>query len=138
VNDDGLNENDAGLGRGWNLVNFAALKNPPEVLAALVYVAATMVLSTLIGFGLIASFRFAYETLVGDIHDRVEVAKVYFPIVVALIGGPILIWRELTAHWAAQAARHQAETGREAHFTTLFTKAVEQLGATRDTTRALL
>jgi hypothetical protein len=32
----------------------------------------------------------------------------------------------------AQATRHQAETGREAHFTSLFTTAVEQLGAVRE------
>jgi uncharacterized protein YjbI with pentapeptide repeats len=55
-----------------------------------------------------------------------------------LIGGPVLIWRALTAHWVAQATGHQAETAREAHFTSLFTKAVEQLGATRDTLKKAL
>jgi len=62
-----------------------------------------------------------------------ELMKLFY--IVALIGGPILIWRAVTAHWAAQAARNQAETGREAHFTSLFTKAVEQLGATREATK---
>jgi hypothetical protein len=38
----------------------------------------------------------------------------------------------LTAHWAAQAARQQAGIAREAHYTDLFTKAVEYLGATRE------
>jgi uncharacterized protein YjbI with pentapeptide repeats len=122
----------ASAGRGWNIVNLASLKTPPEAFVAFVYSASSVILITLIAFGLISSFRFAYETFIGDLKDRVEAAKVFFPVLVALIGGPILIWRAVTAHWAAQAARHQAETGREAHFTTLFTKAVEQLGATRD------
>jgi hypothetical protein len=135
VSDDKQNGEGPLARRGWDLIDIAALKRPPAALAAIVYAAATLIVTPLIIFGLILTFRFAYETLVGDFKDRVEVAKVFFPIVVALIGGPILIWRALTSHWAAQAARHQAETGREAYFTSLFTKAVEQLGATRDTTK---
>jgi hypothetical protein len=84
------------------------------------------------GFGVAASFRFAYESLFGDLKDRVEVAKVLFPVLLALIGGPLLVWRVITAHWGAQAARQQAETAREAHYTDLFSKAIEQLGATRE------
>jgi uncharacterized protein YjbI with pentapeptide repeats len=59
---------------------------------------------------------------------------VFFPVVLTLVGGPFLIWRVITAHLAAIAARDQAEVGRESHYTTLFTKAVEQLGATREVT----
>jgi hypothetical protein len=86
--------------RGWNLLSLNAIKTPPEGFAAFVYVASTLILLPLIGFGLISSFRFAYETLVGDLRGRVEVAKVFFPVIVALIGGPILIWR------AGQAGAH--------------------------------
>jgi Pentapeptide repeats (8 copies) len=50
----------------------------------------------------------------------------------ALIGGPLVIWRAVTAHVQAQAARHQAAIAQEGHYTGLFTKAVEQLGATRE------
>jgi hypothetical protein len=120
---------------GWNVVNLGWLRQPPELLAAIVFIIAFLfILATLVmvGFGLFASFRFAYESLFGDFKDRVEVAKVFFPVLVALIGGPLLIWRVITAHWAAQAARHQAQTAREAHYTDLFTKAIEQLGATRE------
>ena len=86
----------------------------------------------LVGFGLFAAFQIAYETAVGKFTDRIEAAKVFFPILLALVGGPLLIWRVITAHIQAQATRHQAETGREAHYTSLFTKAVEQLGSTRE------
>jgi uncharacterized protein YjbI with pentapeptide repeats len=126
---------DADERRGWKLINFDALRIPPATFAAFVYVIATLIVGTLLIFAIIGSFRFAYETVAGELKDRVEVAKVFFPVMVALIGGPVLIWRALTAHWAAQAARRQAETGREEHFTGLFTKAVEQIGATREATK---
>jgi pentapeptide repeat protein len=122
-------------GRGWRLVKFDILKTPPTALADLVYViAALFVLAVLIlvGFGLIASFHLGYESLVGSFERRIEAAKVFFPILLALVGGPLLIWRVITAHIQAQATRHQADTGREAHYTSLFTRAVEQLGATRE------
>jgi hypothetical protein len=78
----------------------------------------------LVGFGLFASFPIAYETATGKFADRIEAAKVFFPILLALVGGPLLVWRVITAHIQAQATRHQAETGREAHYTSQFTKAV--------------
>jgi hypothetical protein len=53
-----------------------------------------------------------------------------------------VIWRVYTSHIQAQAARHQAQaahhqaqTAREGHYTDLFTKAVEQLGTTREVKR---
>lgn len=125
----------AAQARGWRLVNFDRLKNPPTVVAAAVYVVATvfaLAVLVLVAFGLFASFQIAYETATGKFADRIEAAKVFFPILLALVGGPLLIWRVITAHIQAQATRHQADTGREAHYTTLFTKAVEQLGATRE------
>jgi hypothetical protein len=123
---------------GWRVATLEFLKRPPEALASFVYVVAILfAIAVLImaGFALLASFRFAYESLVGEFSHRVEVAKVFFPVLVALIGGPVLIWRALTAHWAAQAARHQADTAREGQYTDLFTRAVEQLGATREVKR---
>lgn len=45
-----------------------------------------------------------------------------------VIGGPFLIWRTLIAY-------QQIAISREGQFTTLFTKAVEQLGATREVQR---
>jgi uncharacterized protein YjbI with pentapeptide repeats len=121
-------------GRGWR-IGFNVLKNPSIGFSDFIYVIAglfALAVLVLVGFGLFASFQLAYETATGKFADRIEAAKVFFPILLALVGGPLLIWRVITAHIQAQAARHQADTGREAHYTSLFTKAVEQLGATRD------
>ena len=119
---------------GWQLVRFDALKNPPVWIVAPIYaVAALLVLAVLflVAVGLYATFQIAYESVIGELKDRVEAAKVFFPILLALVGGPLLIWRVVTAQVQAAAARHQAEIARDGLYTSLFTNAVEQLGATR-------
>jgi hypothetical protein len=82
VNDEKIRENGRvpTTCRGWNLINLDALKNPPEGFAAFVYVASALVLLTLVSFGLLSSFRFAYETLIGNLENRVEAAKSFFPL----------------------------------------------------------
>jgi uncharacterized protein YjbI with pentapeptide repeats len=136
------------ISRGWRVITFEKLANPPAWLAAGVYaVAALGILFVLymLSLGLIAFFKLGHEIAfapttapapsVGTAVSRSDGAgslTIFFTVLGALIGGPLLIWRVITAHIQAQAARHQADTGREAHYTTLFTKAVEQLGATRD------
>ena len=121
--------------RGWQLTRFDWLKSPPIWFVSPFYDLATLfVLAVviLVGFGLFAAFQLAYETEIGEFKDRIEAAKVFFPIVLALVGGPLLIWRVVTAHVQAMAARKQAETDREGFYTDVFTKAIEQLGATRE------
>jgi uncharacterized protein YjbI with pentapeptide repeats len=117
---------------GWRLLNFERLKKPPEWFAATVYALTMIVCASALLIGLAAFYLFGYMMFTGDNKDRIEAAKVFFPVLLALIGGPVLIWRALTAHWSAQAAQHQAEIAQEGLFTSLFTKAVEQIGATRD------
>jgi hypothetical protein len=120
---------------GWQIISFGGFKNPPVWLAASAYsLAALLVLAVLVlvAIGLFATFQIAYETVVGELKDRVEAAKVFFPILLALVGGPLLIWRVVTAHVQATAARHQADVAQDGLYTSLFTKAVEQLGATRE------
>jgi len=45
---------------------------------------------------------------------------------------PFFIWRLFVGHWAARAAQDQARVAQETARNTLFTKAIEQLGATRE------
>ena len=120
---------------GWQIIDFDAFKNPPVWLAAAVYVLAgllALAVLFLVAVGLFGTFQIAYETVVGELKDRVEAAKVFFPILLALVGGPLPIWRVVTAHVQAAAARHQADVAQEGFYTSLFTKAVEQLGTTRE------
>jgi uncharacterized protein YjbI with pentapeptide repeats len=134
--------------RGWRLAYLERLRNPPRSFAIAVYAIAVIgVLFALymLALGLIAFVKLGHQIAfnpstvpgqsAGTSSPRSDIAgslTVFFTVLGALIAGPLLIWRVITAHIQAQAAQHQAETGREAHYTTLFTKAVEQLGATRE------
>lgn len=57
-------------------------------------------------------------------------------ILAAVLGAPFVIWRTITAHWQAQAARRQSEVAEgnralteDRNLTDRFIKAVEMLGA---------
>lgn len=126
--------------RGWRVINFDALKTPPEGLAAALYVLAVVLffyVVYMIGLGLVAFTQLGHEIVFGSSTTAAVAAggsslTIFFSVLLALVGGPLVIWRVITSHVQAQAARHQAETAREGHYTDLFTKAVEQLGATRE------
>jgi uncharacterized protein YjbI with pentapeptide repeats len=90
----------------------------------------------IIALGVFVFFRLANEIAFSSPGNTGSLTP-FFSALLALIGGPILIWRVVTAHIQAQAARRQAEIAQEGHNTGLFTKAVEQLGATRQVTRHL-
>lgn len=122
--------------KGWHIAKpiWDWLRIPPRYFVISIIVLVLSILLPLMFFGFGALFVFAYDMFEGKLTDRLEAAKVFFPVLVAIIGGPVLIWRAITAHWSAQAARQQASTDREGYYTGLFTKAVEQLGSTRDET----
>jgi uncharacterized protein YjbI with pentapeptide repeats len=142
-----MNDDEASVSdRGWALVDLEALKAPPEWLASSLYAIAVIIaflLLYMLGLGLYAFVRLGHEVAFGasiglDTGNRgsSNSLTVFFTVLGGLIGGPFLIWRVITSHIQAQAARHQSETAREGHYTSLFTKAVEQLGATREVKRS--
>jgi len=56
----------------------------------------------------------------------------------ALLTTPFLVWRLVVGHWSARAAQEQARIAQETARNTLFTKAIEQLGATREERRTVV
>jgi uncharacterized protein YjbI with pentapeptide repeats len=127
--------------RGWDIVDW--LKTPPEELTAFVYLLAVLLIAYLaymIGLGLFAFTKLGHEIASGSVGTSAPAPAagtggsltVFFTVLLALVGGPLAIWRVVTAHVQAQAARRQADIAREGQYTALFTKAVELLGATRE------
>lgn len=136
--------------RGWRVVDFKRLDTPPEWLAATIYVLVALLIAYvlyMIGLGLFAFTKLGHEIAsgswtAGNPGGAASVKSegggsltVFFTVLAALIGGPLVIWRVVTARVQAWAARQQADVAREGHYTDLFTKAVEQLGATREVKR---
>jgi len=122
--------------RGWSVASIAKL---PKWLAWPIYALAALLLIYLlymIELGLFAFFRLGNEIVFSPTAVSTSGSlTVFFSALLALVGGPLVIWRVVTAHVQAQAARRQAEIAQEGHYTDLFTKAVEQLGATREVKR---
>jgi hypothetical protein len=56
-------------------------------------------------------------------------------VISALVAAPFGIWRLVVGHWSARAAQEQARVAQETARNTLFTKAIEQLGAAREERR---
>jgi uncharacterized protein YjbI with pentapeptide repeats len=73
-------------------------------------------------FVLVLLFGRAFDVLTNGNSD--DIYKVLLPLAGA-IGAPFVIWRTAVAH-------QQTGIQREGHYTSLFTRAVEQLGATRE------
>src|SRR5690348_8763119 len=67
-----------------------------------------ILLTVLYGVGVYACYILGQKTFSpawNQIAD-VEAAKTFFPALIALIGGPLLIWRVITSQLQATAARH--------------------------------
>lgn len=105
-------------GRGWNFVNLRALAEAPGWLAAPIVVMLALLVLSIVGALLVRSF----QALIFGAAD--DVYKILLTLAGA-VGVPFVAWRTLVAH-------QQTGIARESHYTPLFTRAVEQLGATRE------
>ena len=130
MQDDNTDNNELYSGKGWG---FIRLNELPEWIAAPIAVIGGLALVCLLGVGVSIIF-----SLVGrvwrDGADTVQAASAALTAIAAIFGAVFLTWRTVVAHWQARASQEQATIQRETLYTTLFTKAVEQLGATREVT----
>lgn len=89
---------------------------------------------------LVGDFIDAYQRLLGLSKGTntasAEALRHFITTVGAILGGAIalgfIIWRQVLLHRQTVVAERQRELSEQTHYTTLFTKAVEQLGATRE------
>lgn len=61
-----------------------------------------------------------------------DAAKAALPILAAAIGFPLLIWRLLILDRQTRISEEKTQIDREAHFTSIFSRSVDQLGQTRE------
>ncbi len=128
-------DDDDGYAKGWDLLKWKWASEPSVGLVAVVYVVLGLVMLALLATGLWGLAQFLAPiwgsgeapkpTDGGALRDRLIAIG-------ALVTTPFLVWRLIVAHWAARAAQEQARIAQETSRNTLFTKAVEQLGAMRE------
>ncbi len=115
-------------GKGWALVR---IRNLPEWITAPLTVIFGFVLVALFSVGVSLIYKLVERVWSGT-ADTVPAASAALTAIAAVFGAVFLTWRTVVAHWQARASQEQASVARESHYTTLFTKAVEQLGTTRE------
>jgi hypothetical protein len=119
----------------WVPISFKASVDLAKRAAAPISVAAFLGVSALFGLGVFLIWRLIELSWSGSPDESIRAASAALTAIAAIFGAIFLCWRTIVAHWSARASQHQASIAREAHLTTLFTKAVEFLGATREVKR---
>ena len=122
------NENTPYSGRGWDLLRVSAL---PETITAPAIALGSIILAGLFALGVFLISRLVLRVADGS-TDTVPAASAALTAIAAVFGAVFITWRTVVAHWQARASQQQVEISRNSHYTTLFAKAVEQLGSTRE------
>src|SRR3954462_7233800 len=107
--------------RGWRVIDAQQFRTPPEWLAGIIYAVALLALLAAVFIAIVLLGRVVLALGSGATDD---INKLLIGLA-GIVGAPFVVWRVIIA-------ANQAAVARESHFTTLFTKAVEQLGATRE------
>jgi uncharacterized protein YjbI with pentapeptide repeats len=140
---EGKNGRDDGPAQGWDLFTWRWVTEPPEGLTAAVYGILFILLFLIAVSGIVALWQLLVPIWIGaspaPSADPGAELRGRLLIIGALLTTPFLIWRLIVGHWAARAAQaqvrvaqEQARIAQETARNTLFTKAIEQLGAVRE------
>jgi hypothetical protein len=141
---EGKNDGDDSSAHGWDLFKWNRVAKPPEAVTAAAYG-----ILFLIFLFLAVSGVFALWQLLAPIWTGASLApsttgtdpgaelRGRILIIGALVAAPFGIWRLVVGHWSARAAQDQARIAQETARNTLFTKAIEQLGATRESKKTV-
>ena len=124
----------------WVPIDTAKFWPPSPSVVGLGLVVAFFVISTVVLAGLWILGQFVWQVFMHPPKDFEDISRRLIAIGI-IVAAPFAIWRIIISHWQARAAQHQAraaardaDTSREEHYTTLFTTAVQQLGAMREVT----
>jgi Pentapeptide repeats (8 copies) len=142
---------DDGPAHGWDLFKWKWVAEPPVGLAAALYGVLFITFLLIAGSGIVALWQLLAPIWISALPapssagaDLGAELRGRLLIIGAVLSTPFLIWRLIVGHWAARAAQaqariaqEQAKIAQETARNTLFTKAIEQLGTTRDAKRTL-
>jgi len=122
--------------RGWP-VNFEVLRTPPESVSAIITVAGLVLFGALLFIATLALGWLLVDLAGGEQRRGAEAAKTALPIVGAAIGLPLLVWRLLILNRQTRISEDKTQIDRETHYTSIFSRSIEQLGQTREVKRTI-
>ncbi len=125
--------------KGWGHVDLTPILNPSSRMAYWGSRLAVTFGIVFLGLFLVALGRLAVVLFAGDSDQLFKAATILFPVLAASFAAPFFIWKMFLTHQTTLAAQAQAKAAeakldidRETQFLTLFTKATELLGQTRE------
>lgn len=122
--------------RGWPL-KLAFLENPPVAFSLPVSV---IVISIFVAASAIAVIALAWlliDLVSGDQKRAAEATKTALPILAGAISLPLIVWRLRILDRQTRISEQKTEIDRETHYTSIFSRAIEQLGETREIKRTV-
>ncbi|MBB4038606.1 uncharacterized protein YjbI with pentapeptide repeats [Microvirga flocculans] len=81
---------------------------------------------------IVAVLRLGWGLVYGSNQDALEASRVFLPLAAAAVGLPLIIWRLVILNRQTRTAEEKTQIDRETHYTSIFSKSVEHLGATRE------
>jgi uncharacterized protein YjbI with pentapeptide repeats len=130
---DGKIKNSTAQKTSWP-IDFSTLHSPPQWFATLATSIIIIVVFILLALAVISVARLAIDLLGTDSQRGSEAVKSLLPIVAAVIGLALIIWRLVILNQQTRISETKTQIDRETHYTSIFSKSVEQLGQTREYT----
>jgi hypothetical protein len=112
-------------------IDFSTLRSPPHSFATIVTIIVVLIVLILLALAVISVARLAIDLLGADSQRASEAVKSLLPIAAAVIGLPLIIWRLVILNQQTQISEAKTQIDRETHYTSIFSRSVEQLGQTR-------
>jgi uncharacterized protein YjbI with pentapeptide repeats len=121
----------AGKSSVWP-IDFSVIKSPPQWFAIAVTTIVILFAFFLFILALVAVARLAIDLLSDNQPRASEAVKSLLPIAAAAIGLPLIVWRLVILNQQTRISEAKTQIDRETHYTSIFSKSVEQLGQTRE------
>jgi hypothetical protein len=122
--------------RGWPL-NFSFLERPPTAFSVPVSVFAVSLFIALLLIAFLAIVWLLADLLSGEQKRAADATKAALPLLAGAIGLPLIVWRLRILDRQTRISEQKTEIDRETHYTSIFSRSIDQLGQTREVKRTI-
>ncbi|MBR0775468.1 pentapeptide repeat-containing protein [Bradyrhizobium diazoefficiens] len=123
--------------KGWPVDLSGLFSSPPFAVSIPVSVTGISVFALLACIGLLALGWLLIDLLSGDQRRAAEATKAALPILAGVVGLPLIVWRLLILDRQTKISEAKTQIDRETHYTSIFSRSIEQLGQTREIKKAI-
>ncbi|WP_407183437.1 hypothetical protein [Bradyrhizobium centrosematis] len=121
--------------RGWPLQILGSFEQPSSKLSVPIAVFGTVFFVALLIIGFLAVAWLLADLLSGDQKRAAEATKAALPVLAGVVGLPLIIWRLLILDRQTRISEDKTQIDRETHYTSIFSRSIDQLGQTRELKR---